>query len=111
MRQSVDCRSRHTGHATHSADKQWRGSSRCDTAQRWPMRTGTGDEAEGVVAGLHVLPEVDVLVVEDVAVLVQVVEALRAEHHADVVAAVHHGHHLQEEGRVRDLSLESKTAQ
>ena len=39
---------------------------------------GAGDEVEGVVARLHVLPEVDVGVVEDVGVRVQVVEGLPA---------------------------------
>ena len=38
--------------------------------------TGTRDESQSVVARLHVLPEVDVGVVEDVRVKVQVVEAL-----------------------------------
>ena len=50
--------------------------------------TGAGDEAERVVAGLHVLPEVHVGVVEDVAGQAQVVEALRRQHHAHVVTAV-----------------------
>ena len=67
------------------------------------LHTRAGDEAEGVVAGLHVLPEVDVGVIEDVARLVEVVEALRAEHHAHVVAAVHHGHESQEHVRVGHL--------
>ncbi len=35
-----------------------------------------GDEAQGVVAWLHVLPEVHIGVVEDVGVQVEVVEAL-----------------------------------
>ena len=40
-------------------------------------RTCAADEAPGVVARLHVLPELAVGVVEDVGVVVQVVEALR----------------------------------
>lgn len=37
---------------------------------------------------LHVLPEVDVGVVEDVSVQVEIVEALRGEHHAHIVTAI-----------------------
>mmetsp|Transcript_14192 Transcript_14192/g.42859 ORF Transcript_14192/g.42859 Transcript_14192/m.42859 type:complete len:266 (-) Transcript_14192:1319-2116(-) len=62
-----------------------------------------GDEAQGVVARLHVLPEVDVGVVEDVAALVEVPEALGTEHHAHVIAAVQHGDHAHEEGGVCHL--------
>lgn len=47
-----------------------------------------GNEAHGVVAGLHVLPEVDVGVVEDVGVHVEVVEALRRQHHGHVVPTI-----------------------
>ena len=50
--------------------------------------TGEGDEAEGVHAGLHHLPEVHVLMVEDVAVWVDVVHELRAQRAANVVARV-----------------------
>ena len=39
--------------------------------------TCAGDEAQGVIAWLHVLPEVDVAVVEDVLMQVQVVKALQ----------------------------------
>lgn len=42
--------------------------------------TCTGDEAEGIIARLHILPEVDVAVIEDVLVQVEVVEALQAAH-------------------------------
>lgn len=35
-----------------------------------------GNESKGIVAWLHVLPEMDVRVVEDVGVQVEVVEAL-----------------------------------
>ena len=47
--------------------------------------TSTGDEAKGVVSGLHVLPEVHVGVVEDVRVQVEVVEALRRQHHTNII--------------------------
>jgi len=49
------------------------------------------------------LPEVHVRVVEDVGVRVEVVEALRAQHHADVVAAIEEWDHLEEELLGRDL--------
>lgn len=44
---------------------------------------------------LHVLPEVHVAVIEDVGVEVEIVEALRAENHSDVVAAVKKRQRLQ----------------
>jgi len=53
--------------------------------------------------GLHVLPEVDIGMVEDVGVQVEVVEALRAEDHADVVARVEQRQRLQVEARRRHL--------
>lgn len=37
---------------------------------------------------LHVLPEVHVAVIEDVGVEIEIVKALRAENHPDVVAAI-----------------------
>jgi hypothetical protein len=55
------------------------------------------DEAERVHAGLHHLPEVHVLVIEDVAVGVHVVHELRRERDADVVAAVDVAQHEVEE--------------
>lgn len=56
-----------------------------------------GDEAQGVVAWLHVLPEVHVGVVEDVGVQVEVVEALRRQDHANVVATIKQRQGLQKE--------------
>ena len=47
--------------------------------------TCAGNEAQGVVARLHVFPEVDVRVVEDVLMQVEVVKALGGQHHANVV--------------------------
>ncbi len=67
------------------------------------MRTCAGDEAEGVVAVLGVLPELDVAVVEDVRTGVQVVEGLGRQHHAHIVARVKQRQHLQEEVRVGHL--------
>ena len=61
--------------------------------------TGAGDEAERVIAGLHVLPEVHIGVVEDVAGQAQVVEALRRQHHAHIVAAVKQRHRARPELR------------
>ena len=66
---------------------------------------GAGDETQRVVARLHVLPEVHVGVVEDVRVQVQVVEALRREHHGDVVAAVKEWQRLEEELLAGNLQL------
>ena len=56
-----------------------------------------GDEAKGVISGLHVFPEMDVGVVEDVRMQIEVVEALRREHHADVITAIEQRQSLQEE--------------
>ena len=67
------------------------------------MHTGTGDEAKGVVAVLRILPELDVAVVEDVRAGVQVVEGLRRQHHAHIVARVKQRQRLQEEVRVGHL--------
>lgn len=50
--------------------------------------TGAGDEAQSVIAWLHVLPEVHVGVVEDVGVHVEVVETLGRQDHADIVPAI-----------------------
>ena len=47
--------------------------------------TCAGNEAQGIIAMLCVLPEVDVGVVEDVCVLVQVEEGLGREDHAHIV--------------------------
>ena len=58
---------------------------------------GAGDESERVIARLHVLPEVHVGMVEDVAVQVEVVEALRGQHHAHIIAPVEQRQRLQEE--------------
>ena len=52
--------------------------------------TSTGDEAQGVVPRLHVLPEMHIGVVEDVGVQVQVVEALRGQHHAHIITCHQH---------------------
>ena len=68
-----------------------------------PGRACAGDEAPGVVAGLHVLPELQVGVVEDVAVAVQVGEALRRQHHRHVIARVEQRQRAQEEVRLGDL--------
>ena len=54
-------------------------------------------EAKGVVARLHVLPEVHIRVVKDVGVEIQVVEALGGQHHAHIItcrSAIMTGHHL-----------------
>lgn len=59
--------------------------------------TCAGDEVQAVIAWLHVLPEVDVGVVEDVGVQVQVVESLGAENHAHIVTGIKQGDSAQEE--------------
>ena len=61
----------------------------------------------GVVAGLHVLPEMDVGVVEDVDVQVHVVEALRAQHHGHVIATVQQRNCAQEELLLCHLQIAS----
>ena len=52
---------------------------------------------------LRILPKLDVAVVEDVLVGVHVVEGLRGQHHAHIVARVKQRERLQEEVRVRHL--------
>lgn len=52
------------------------------------MRTCTGDEAEGVIAVLGILPKLDVAVVEDIGGGVEVVERLRRQDHPHVVACI-----------------------
>lgn len=59
--------------------------SKCSSASVCVCHTCAGNEAQSVVARLHVLPEVDVGVVEDVLMQVEVVEALRGQHHANVI--------------------------
>ena len=56
-----------------------------------------GNEAKGIISRLHVLPEMDIGVVEDVRVQVEVVEALRGEDHAHIVTAIKQRQSLQEE--------------
>lgn len=73
------------------------------TNERGRIVTCAGDEVDGVVAVLRVLPELDVGVVEDIAVGARVVEGLGAQHHSHVIAAIQHRHHLQEKVRVRHL--------
>ena len=79
------------------------GAGTFQTLTGYLWSTGTRDEADGVVADLRVLPELHVAVVEDVGVRVDVVEALRREHHAHVVARVKQRQRLQEEVRDGDL--------
>lgn len=59
--------------------------------------TCAADETPGIISWLHVLPELAVGVVEDVCVVVQVVEALRGQHHAHIVTAVKQRQRAQEE--------------
>ena len=71
--------------------------------QRGGQRACAGDEAQGVKAGLHVLPKLQVAVVEDVAAPVQVAKALRREHHGHVIAGVEQRQRPQEEVRLWDV--------
>mmetsp|Transcript_6086 Transcript_6086/g.17422 ORF Transcript_6086/g.17422 Transcript_6086/m.17422 type:complete len:861 (+) Transcript_6086:1179-3761(+) len=64
---------------------------------------GAADEAQRVVPRLHVPPEVEVGVVEDVVGPRQVGVVLRSEHHTHVVTRVEHGRGLQEEVRLCHL--------
>lgn len=56
-----------------------------------------GNEAQGVIARLHVLPEVDVGVVEEVSIGVEIVESLWGQHHANILATVKQPDGLDEE--------------
>ena len=49
------------------------------------LTTCAGDEAQGVIATLRILPEVDVAVVKDVSLDVDIVEALWGQDHAHIV--------------------------
>lgn len=53
------------------------------------LLTCAGDEAQCIISRLHVLPEVNVGVVENVLMQVQVVEALGGQHHANIIACSH----------------------
>ena len=57
------------------------------------MHTCAGNKPKSVVTWLHVLPEVDVGVVEDVLVQVQVVKALGRQNHANFITC-HQPHAL-----------------
>ena len=52
---------------------------------------------------LRILPEVDVSVVEHVGVQPKVVEALRRQHHAHIIAAIEQRQRLQKEVWIRNL--------
>ena len=69
-----------------------------------------GDEAKGIISRLHVLPEMDVGVVEDVRVQIEIVEALRREHHAHVITAVKERQGLQEELFAGNLQTMSRVS-
>jgi hypothetical protein len=67
------------------------------------MRTCTGDEPDGIIAVLCILPEMDIGVVEDISPHAQIVEALGGEDHAHIVAGVKQRQRLQEKVRVCHL--------
>lgn len=66
-------------------------------------RTCTGDEAEGIIAMLGILPKLDVAVIEDVRGGVEVVERLRRQDHAHIVSRIKQRQRLREEVWVGDL--------
>ena len=65
--------------------------------------TCAGDEVDGIIAMLRVLPKLDVAVIEDILVGVHIVEGLRGQHHAHIVTRVEQGQRLQEEVRICNL--------
>ena len=48
----------------------------------------TADESQCIITRLHVFPEMDVAVIEDICGPVQVVEALRRKPHADIPSPI-----------------------
>ncbi len=71
------------------------------------MRTCTGDEPDGIIAVLRILPEMNIGVVEDVGPHAQIVEALGGEDHAHIVARVKQRQRLQEKVGVCHLQSPS----
>ena len=69
------------------------------------QRTCAGIEAQRVIAVLRVLPELHIGVIEDIGIDVHVVEALRREHHAHIIASVEQWQRLKEEVRIGDLHI------
>ncbi len=67
------------------------------------QHTGTGDEADGIIAVLRILPKLDVPVVENVLIGVHIVEGLRRQHHPHIVSGVEQWQRLQEEVRIGHL--------
>ena len=65
--------------------------------------TCAGDEVDGIIAVLRILPKLDVGMVEDVGMGLQVVERLGRQHHAHVIPAIHQWDHLQKEVWVGNL--------
>lgn len=61
------------------------GTEACKRIQEMGWLTCAGNESKGIISWLHVLPEVNVGVVEDVLMKVEVVEALRGQHHTNVI--------------------------
>jgi hypothetical protein len=59
------------------------------TAAQNHVGTSEGDEAEGVHAWLHHLPEVHVLVIENITIGDDIVHQLRRKRHSDVISGVY----------------------
>ena len=84
-----------TGHDSIHAGRTYKG--------HLETLTGAGDEGQGVVANLRILPELHIGVVEHVAAHVDVVEGLGAQNHAHIISSIEQRHHLEEEVRVGHL--------
>ena len=55
------------------------------------------DETKGVIPWLHVLPEMNIAMIEDICCTIQIMEALRRQHHAHISASIKERHCSQKE--------------
>lgn len=62
-----------------------------------------GDEVQRVIAGLGVLPELHIGVIEHICAHIHIVEALGGQHHAHIVSSIKQWQRLQEKVRIADL--------
>ena len=74
-----------------------------DTSPCQKVGSSAGNESEGIVAMLSILPEVDVAMVENVGLHIDIVEALRGQHHPHITPGIKQGDHLGEEVDIGNL--------
>ena len=59
--------------------------------------SSAGDEAQGIIARLHVFPEMDVGVVEEVSIGIQIVKGLGGQHHPHILPPIKQPQSAQKE--------------